>query len=158
MRKFMNIIKTTVICCLLWNSIALSEAIDKDTSGNQAEIAEGENVLPQCQILIQNCFNKQDKHKIDCFFASAKHPFCDGTQLSHLALKRWRMEPDRGNNINARARLNAKTLTNLECLNNFDNRWLATLISGVLTVESIKGLSEALKECEMKISEDLVRP
>lgn len=118
-------------------------------------------ILPQCQELLLSCFNKTKAQKINCFFTSSQHAFCQGTSLSKLALKRWEFSPDVGNNkkIDARAKINPNALlANQECLEGFDATWLSSLMTEANTEEGISNLSTKLDACRVKLLDEVVNP
>jgi hypothetical protein len=48
----------------------------------------------QCISLIRECFSYHGFNRSNCFFTSATHPFCQGSELGSLAYRRWVLSPN----------------------------------------------------------------
>ena len=111
----------------------------------------------QCTDLIKECFSKFSSERSNCFFSTAKHPFCDGTELGRLSYRRWASEPKTAKGTSPSAFLGPK-MVNTECLERFDSFWEEALDNGPLAEESFSRLGARLDDCRVKNSVEIPRP
>ncbi len=121
-------------------------------------LRSGSNAFPQCADLIEECMNQSSSRKTACFFSSAKHPFCQGSILGDLALKRWAMSPNRfGRNSAPSAFLGPKVIDN-KCIDNFDSKVFHSLSSKTLDNSTIKSFLKEINSCAKEMGNKLNRP
>ena len=120
--------------------------------------AQADVTAPQCAELIKECFAAEGVERSNCFFSSAKHPFCEGTKLGKLTYQRWIMSPVRPSGPEAAPEFLGPQLVDQHCLKNFDNTWLSKLIQPENLANNIAGLEKDLKSCTKEISHQLTRP
>lgn len=113
---------------------------------------------PQCAELVKECFASDGVERSNCFFSSAKHPFCEGTALGKLTYKRWIMSPVRPGGPEAAPEFLGPQLVDQLCLSNFDNTWMSKLIDPESLAQSVTGLEKELSKCTKEISDSLTRP
>lgn len=112
----------------------------------------------QCAELVKECFSNNGSERLSCFYSTAKHPFCEGSELGKLTFMRWSMGPSQGGTEDAPG-LFGPQLVDEKCLLNFDNEWSASLIKGgPISPDSIKSLSNSLGHCKKDISNEILRP
>lgn len=112
----------------------------------------------QCAELVRECFGYGPEERTNCYYSSATHPFCEGTELGKLTFKRWTLSPAKmPGNEEAKALLGPQ-LVDQACLNNFDNQWFSNVIDSTLSAKAIAGLDSTLAECKRKIPVNLPRP
>ena len=112
----------------------------------------------QCAELVKECFVESEVEQSNCFFSSASHPFCEGTKLGDLVLKRWTLSPEKSSVIEAPPGLLGPQVINGECLKNFDAKFSGMLIGGELTEDSITQTDAELENCKKNVSDQLSRP
>lgn len=124
-----------------------------------AETTENQNLEPseQCAALLKECLMKSFEERTNCFFSSAKHPFCDGTALGRLSYDRWSMSPNRPNIDDSAAFLGPR-LIDQACLTKFDEEWAAELQKNSSTDRALGALTTKLDGCTKKITMELMHP
>ena len=61
---------------------------------NDSQVTQsGEKESVQCVSLMRECFSYHGYNRSNCFFTTATHPFCDGSELGSLAYRRWVLSP-----------------------------------------------------------------
>ena len=111
----------------------------------------------QCIDLLRECFSKYVSERSNCFFSTAKHPFCEGTELGRLAYRRWASEPKTASGSAPSAFLGPRPVDS-ECLGRFDTFWEETLDQGPLSEESFSRLGSHLDDCRTSNAIELPRP
>ncbi len=119
--------------------------------------AIGAEPLKQCANLVAECYAADGLEQSNCLFSTAKHPFCEGSQLGKLVYKRWSMSSVRPIGLDAPAFLGPQ-LINQECVSNFDNMLVASLLKDVIEVAVLEKLSVELQSCAHDVSNKLTRP
>ncbi len=117
-----------------------------------------EPTLNQCAELLKECHAKGDQERVNCFYSSAKHPFCEGSELGKLAYKRWIMSPVRNGGLQSAPALLGPAIIDQECLKSFDSLWLSKLIVPSTLSTSMTTLNSSLSKCTKELSEQLTRP
>lgn len=153
-RASFKIVVALAACAVLVGS-NLSFAAEKDPSG---ESSISDAPLLQCSELVKECFTKSDLHRTNCFFSSAKHPFCEGTSLGKLTYKRWAMSPVHPSADEAPPAFLGPRLVDHECLGKFDNQLSGILIGGNPLDEAFDKLNSNLDGCTKKLSNEMMRP
>ena len=82
--------------------------------------------LPPCQNLFSECFFTTGTERENCVFTASKHPFCRGTELGDLIVKRE---------------------INKKCQKNFDLKISKIINDQVLSIDDINELSQILIKC-----------
>ena len=112
----------------------------------------------QCAELVKECFAESEMEQSNCFFSSAKHPFCEGTALGDVVLKRWSLSPEKSNVLEAPPALLGPQIIDGQCLKNFDAKFSDILIRDDLTEATIKQTDKNLENCKKDVSNQLTRP
>lgn len=113
---------------------------------------------PQCAQLLKECFTSEGTERSNCLFSSAKHPFCEGTELGKLTYRRWMMSPVRPSGEESAPGFLGPQLVDQNCLSNFDSTLLSKLIQPETLSASIPTLNDSLNGCTKEISHQLTRP
>jgi hypothetical protein len=121
-------------------SLPIEQSKEKSTQGVSAD------GNAQCADVIKECFLMAAEKKNQCYFTRGQHPFCAGTTLGTIALTRWNYaKDDVGSEVLA---LTGEQSVDAECLEQFDKKWAAALLSGTSTDITFKKLLNQLKACE----------
>ncbi len=116
--------------------------------------------LAQCARLVHGCFGENEgESRSNCLFSTSKHAFCQGTKLGKLIYRRWIMSPIRIGGVDEQVPgfLGPK-LVDQDCLNNFDNFFVSSLVNGQELEVQLDSLSETLSACTSEISPEFSRP
>ena len=146
----MSLLALLSVCALFACSIAEADSCN---SGEQEATSQ-----KQCAALIEECFAHADPGRSECYYSASKHPFCEGSTLGMLAIKRWSMGPDRAHGEANPLALMGPRLVDRECLANFDSRWSAHLLENDYSEQTASQLSETLNGCARELSIELTRP
>lgn len=121
-----------------------------------ADLITGDTSRPEgpCDELLKECFAYTGSERIECFYTSSQHEYCEGGQLGALALKRWSMSSRSGRDSN----LLGPQLADQKCLDNFDSRWSSLLLEGSLSVRDVAQLDATLEQCRENPGLDILRP
>ncbi|MCB0318687.1 MAG: hypothetical protein KDD56_08010 [Bdellovibrionales bacterium] len=128
------------------------------TSAFAVEKSSLEAPLEQCAELVKDCFVESIVEQPNCLFSSAKHPFCEGTSLGDLVLKRWSLSPEKSNILEAPPALLGPQIIDKKCLKNFDTKFFDILLREDLSENSISKTDAALESCRKDLSNELTRP
>lgn len=110
-----------------------------------------------CAELIKECFAYRGDEQTTCFSASARHPFCQGSELGLLAEKRYGMTPSIAPGDETAPGFLGPNLIDKDCLANFDSQFSAALINGSTSADSVSQLSHALDGCRVDVSNDILK-
>lgn len=111
-----------------------------------------------CDELVKECFAYTGGERIECFYASSQHEYCEGGQLGALAFKRWSMSSRSNGGRDIPPNLLGPQLADQKCLDNFDSRWSSLLLEGSTSVRDIAQLDAALEQCRENPTLDILRP
>ena len=117
-----------------------------------------EDSLPQCNTLIKQCFAHAGLERANCFCSAGTHPFCDGSSLGELILKRWEMAPNRPAGAEGAPGFMGPKLVDQECLRKFDNTLSSQLLKEEVPAATVEQLSESIEQCYETMPLELVRP
>lgn len=145
-----------LIASILFANPAIAEA--PVSLENMLVTSKDSSTTEQCKEIVKQCFVSDINEMSKCFFTSAKHDFCDGTDLGSLVFKRWAMSPHKVNGIQAPSALLGPQLVNQDCLRDFENMLSVTLQQENVSSSGIANLSEKLDSCSQEISDQLARP
>lgn len=146
-----SIVKILVVSLILVMPTALA-ALD-------LEPAAQTQLTSPCGDLVKECFVGSPFDRSSCFYSAAKHPFCNGSELSELLELRWQSGANRPNDYELQnSRIPDQQLVNGRCLDAVDNKLSASLFAGTLNHRVISKLIDELVSCNEKFMIDLVRP
>ena len=114
--------------------------------------------LPQCTNLVKQCFAHAGLDRANCFYSAGTHPFCEGSSLGELSMKRWEMAPNRPAGTENAPGLLGPKLVDQECLKSFDNKLSAQMLKQEMPANKVEQLSDSLDECYETTHLELVRP
>lgn len=114
--------------------------------------------ISQCAELLKDCFGFSDAERSQCFFSSARHPFCEGSELGKLTYKRWSMSQNKIGGEDAPAAFLGPQVVDGDCVQNFDNQWSSAILKGEVSSETLTTLSARLEACKKDTSLELLRP
>ncbi len=84
---------TLINCCLIL-ALLLGLPLNAQAAHNDSQTTQaGESESLQCVSLLRECFSYHGYNRSNCFFTSATHPFCEGSELGTLAYRRWVLSP-----------------------------------------------------------------
>ena len=113
----------------------------------------------KCTELVKECFAySQEAERTNCFYTSAKHPYCSGSRLADLAMKRWSLSSETPESGEGASALLGPELVDKSCLSNFDSAWSARLVQGDESADTIRTLSGQLSSCSAEPALEGIRP
>jgi len=112
----------------------------------------------QCVTLVKECFAHADLDRANCFFSSASHPFCKGTKLGKIAMRRFEIAPNRPSGSENAPGFLGPQLVNVTCLKSFDSQLSSQLMQRNFSHGSLSGLLKTLNSCNRNVEIDLTRP
>jgi hypothetical protein len=129
--------------------------------------SEGLRESEQCISLVRECFSYHGYNRSNCFFTSATHPFCEGSELASLAYRRWVLSPSDGPKVNAENTGQAHgssmqaflgpQLVDPSCIEESDKRLESSLRINTISADTVRKLSAALEACRRDIGLELQR-
>ncbi len=138
-----------VILVLCLTSVVYAENKDLDLdSGSKVQCAE----------MIKECFSSSGVARTNCFYTSAKHPFCEGTEVGKLSYKRWTIGANTQVDGNNPPGLLGPNFYDEKCISNCDTKWLSELVPNDLTTDSINGVGSCFDSCKKDNSLEILRP
>ena len=131
----------------------------------------GQSESIQCVTLLRECFSYHGYNRSNCFFTTATHPFCEGSELGSLAYRRWVLSPSDGGKRadidGAQAYGNAETgsvqsflgpqLVDRACIEQADQRLESSLRIDTISADTVRKLSASLEGCHRDIGLELQR-
>jgi len=122
------------------------------------DLITGDTSRPEgpCDELLKECFAYTGSERIECFYTSSQHEYCEGGQLGALAFKRWSMSSRSAGGRDPN--LLGPQLADQKCIDNFDSRWSSLLLEGSLSVRDVAQLDSALEQCRENPGIDILRP
>lgn len=143
---------TSILRCIyfLILMVAPARALHAQPPG---QITNGET---QCASLIRECFSYENVQRTNCFYSSATHPFCEGSELGALSSRRWVLSPNAGQNSSVHG-FTGPQLIDKECIAKFDRRMKETLEQEPLGSDSIRQLASLIEECKKDLQLELQR-
>ncbi len=126
----------------------------------------------QCISLIRECFSYHGFNRSNCFFTSATHPFCHGSELGSLAYRRWVLAPnEQGTNKEAAEAMAQNQLdqqssaqaflgpqvVDTACIKRTDEALESNLRIDSISIETVRKLTESLEKCKKDIGLELRR-
>lgn len=139
----MNTLRATLILCA---SLCLTA---------QVAIADDSE---QCIDLVRECFVYKDAARDNCFHSVAKHSFCFNSETSNLATRRAELSALVPNDNEAGPSLLGPQLVDRDCVLNFDNAWLGSLVKGAPAPDTYSTLRQSLEACARPPASDMIRP
>lgn len=128
------------------------------TNGAPMGIASAQDETECAQQLIA-CFDLTDEARDICFRKSAKLPVCLETEEGKLAAKRSSFSASfsqSGDDLDVAAEA---TIINRDCVENFDNFWLGSLVHGSApSRDALFNLSQMLDGCARGSLDEMMRP
>ena len=109
-----------IISVLFISSTALADKTIK---------AAPQEPIAQCATLVEACFAQSGIDQTNCFYSSAKHPFCEGTTLGKLTYKRWAMSPMKFPGNEEPPAFLGEQLVDADCISNFDTSWSSQILN-----------------------------
>lgn len=143
---------TAFFVCTFFLTLGLSAAHAVPVS------AALEDSLQPCNNLVKQCFAHTGLERSNCFYSAASHPFCEGSPLGTLVMKRWEMAPNRPAGTEQAPGFLGPRLVDQQCLKLFDNTLSGKLIDESVTGSTVETLSESLEKCYETMTLELVRP
>lgn len=144
----MKIILYILINLILVTSLSATD-FKRYSAGLDTTAMENSN-LTQCAVLLKACLNINGTSNSNCIYATAQHPFCDGSELGKLAFRRWKLDPNRPVGLDPER-------VNLDCLRSFDKN-LNEFLTDSNTSLNLNRLLSKLDHCKQITNIDLVRP
>ena len=112
----------------------------------------------QCIDLVKECFAYSGSPRDNCFHTVAAHSFCRESDVSLLASKRAQFSAILPDDSQSGPSLVGPQLVDRECVNNFDNAWLSSLVKGEPSAEGYTSLHKSLERCARTPASDMMRP
>lgn len=100
----------------------------------------------QCSQMVKECFSSNGIQRSNCFYTSAKHPFCEGTDVGNLVYKRWSLSANSTIDGSTPPGLLGPSVYDEQCIEACDTQWLSTLVKGEYT--ATKGTDACLNSCK----------
>lgn len=126
------------------------------SSSSVSEHEDGNISMPQCNTLLKECFNSTGIDRSNCFFSSAEHPFCKGTEISKLANQRFGLSEMRLRGDSAAPGFLGPMVVDKQCVTTFDNMLKLELeMKKKLNIEKLKS---QLDSCMKDLSRNLSQP
>lgn len=125
-------------------------------ANNEPDFSTGSQM--QCAELIKECFSSSGVQRTNCFYTSAKHPFCEGTEVGKLSFKRWTIGANTSIDGTMPPGLLGPSMYNEQCLSNCDTKWLSELVPGDSNPKSLENMNQCYDNCKEKKSLEILRP
>lgn len=146
----MNVSKTSWLFCAL---ILLCSAAIADTKHNKATGSE-----PQCAQMLKECFSSNGLQRSNCFYTTAKHPFCEGTEIGKMIYERWTLAASTTVGDKTPPGLLGPSIYDESCIANCDNQWLGQLVDGQYGQKSLRSVQSCLDACRKENQLEILRP
>lgn len=158
----MNSNKVTLNYSNIFSLIALFLILALNVSAEKiSSLSTLKNELSNCRDEVLACIKLESNKKANCFYDLSSSETCKNYKIKNLSLKRFLLEPDKGSSAskyNYKARVDTNFITNINCLNNFDQKLTGYLMSSEALIESqIIELNNILDKCKLKLSEEFLR-
>jgi hypothetical protein len=112
-----------------------------------------------CANQLGTCFDLTDEARDLCFRKSAKLPACHDTEQGRLAAKRSAFSASFSQSSDDLDWAADATIINRECVENFDNFWLGSLVNGSSpSRDALFNLSQILDGCARGSLDEMMRP
>ena len=128
--------------------VAIPAAADDVAIGSQ----------PQCGEMVQDCFRSAGMKRSNCFYSSAKHPFCEGTELGKLIYKRWALSANTTVGGQTPPGLLGPSIYEEGCVSKIDNKLLSFLVKGNVSPAMIKQMHTDFDSCKQDHNLEVIRP
>ncbi|MCB0338533.1 MAG: hypothetical protein KDD53_02965 [Bdellovibrionales bacterium] len=112
----------------------------------------------QCAPLLKECFTESGIKKTNCFYSTAKHPFCEGSQLGELAFKRWSLAADTTVGGQTPPGLLGPSLYDEKCISGCDIKWIGNLVAKKDPSQSMSEVQSCLDSCELQNPLEMLHP
>lgn len=112
----------------------------------------------RCIDLVKECFGHAGSDRDTCFKTVSTNPHCKDSETSILATKRAEMSALVPDDADVGPSLLGPDLVDRQCIKNFDNSWMATLVQGPPSAETSSQLQQSLQACAKKSTSDVMRP
>lgn len=112
----------------------------------------------ECIDLVKECFAYSGAPRDNCFQSVATHSFCRESDVSSLASKRAQFSAILPDDSQSGPSLVGPQLVDRECVHNFDNAWLSSLVKGEPSPETYTNLHKSLDRCARTSASDIMRP
>lgn len=112
----------------------------------------------RCIDLVKECFGHAGSERDTCFKTVSTNPLCKDSETSRLATKRAEMSALVPDDADVGPSLLGPDLVDRQCIKNFDNSWMATIVKGPPSAETSSQLQQSLQACAKKSASDVMRP
>jgi hypothetical protein len=112
----------------------------------------------RCVDLIRECFALDGSARDTCFKAASTDSFCKNSETGKLAAKRAEMSALVPDDADVGPSLLGPDLVDRECIKNFDNSWMASVLQALPSAETNAQLQESLQACVKQSASDVMRP
>ena len=111
-----------------------------------------------CSGQLLACFDLTEEARDLCFRNSAKLTSCRDTEEGRLATKRAAFSSSFSQSSDDGDAPSEATIIDRDCVENFDNFWLGSLVNGSSSRDAIFNLSQMLQGCARSSADDMMRP
>ncbi len=112
----------------------------------------------RCVDLVKECFARDGSARDTCFKAASSDPFCRDSETGKLAATRADMSALVPDDADVGPSLLGPDLVDRECIKNFDNSWMASVVQAHPSAETSAQLLQSLQACAKKSASDVMRP
>jgi predicted lipoprotein len=112
----------------------------------------------RCVELVKECFARDGSARDTCFKAASSDAFCKNSETGKLAAKRADMSALVPDDADVGPSLLGPDLVDRECIKNFDNSWMASVVQAPPSAETSVQLNQSLQACAKKSASDVMRP
>jgi hypothetical protein len=141
---------------------------------NDSQVTQsGEKESVQCVSLLRECFSYHGYNRSNCFFTTATHPFCDGSELGSLAYRRWVLSPGSesakedstgetilpsGHSETAVQAFLGPQIVDRACIEKSDELLQSSLRIDSIALDTVRKIAAGLEGCRRDLGLELRRP
>ena len=122
---------------------------------------------------MRECFSYHGYNRSNCFFTTATHPFCDGSELGSLAYRRWVLSPGSesakensagetiipsGHSETAVQAFLGPQIVDRACIEKTDELLQSSLRIDSIAPDTIRKIAAGLEGCRRDLGLELRRP
>jgi hypothetical protein len=111
-----------------------------------------------CLSQIRSCFTFSDDERDLCFQRTSRAPECKDDSHGQLAAKRAAFSSIAPEGADDAIPSPDANLIDHECVENFDNFWLSTIVHGSSSEDTLANLQDILASCTKSSSFEMMRP
>ena len=111
----------------------------------------------QCSELVRECFQNKGLKKSNCFYSTAKHPFCEGSDTGNLIYRRWTLAADTTVGDKVPPGFFGPSAYDSKCISDCDNQWFGMLLQEN-TIQTNKQVSVCFDNCKVENPLEVLRP